>query len=264
MTGAFQVLFQEFRHKLSLLEQQVSIRGARRSCQRKETMGWLKSLQVLEWRASDRRVVCCVVPVLRQRKPICPLGRRSRHWAAQKHFEALIYPLRLAIRLRMIRGTQVQLSVRSFEQQLLESAGEDLVTIRYNRWRQIVQFYHIVQVHSGYLCCSIRMFQWPEMCVFSIPVNHDQDNRESLWFGKPFDKIHRHCLPRSWRRRHWLQQARCFAVFRFFLLANGTLLHKFIHGHFHALPRKLIFKRWYVAWMPEWPPRAEAWKYVIK
>jgi hypothetical protein len=61
------------------------------------------AIEYLEWRPVERRVQTRVVPVLGETEPPKPLAGARVDEAAEERFKALIHPLRLPVRLRMVR-----------------------------------------------------------------------------------------------------------------------------------------------------------------
>jgi hypothetical protein len=104
-----------------------------------------------------------VIPEFCQRKKATPLSGSILNGTAKEHFHALVHTLALAIGLRVISSSELELGAKLVKELLPEHAREDLVTIGDDGVRHAVEFDNRVHKQMSYCWSGERMAKWNKM-----------------------------------------------------------------------------------------------------
>ena len=107
-----------------------------------------------------------VIPKLGEGDSLNPLGGARVSEAAQICFEALIYPLGLAVCLWVVGCAHAQACTGHAEQSLLKCTGKNMVAIRDDSEGHTVQSVDVVHEEAGNSCSGEWVVQRDKMCEF--------------------------------------------------------------------------------------------------
>jgi hypothetical protein len=178
----------------------------------------------------------CVVPILRERKPLNPLLRAGLGKAPEIGLQGLIDALGSTIRLRVIGRAQTQLSIGQAEEFSPEGACEHAITIRDDGLWHAMELEDIVKEETRHAGRSVWMGERNKVCIPGKFVDDYQYTIISARFRKSFDEIHRHNFPGVVWYRQGLEETRITNSFWLRLLANETFLHLAANKLLHEWP----------------------------
>jgi hypothetical protein len=92
---------------------------------------------------------------------------------AQISLKALIKPLHLTIRLRVIRSTVAEFDISKLEQLSPEVTSKNAITVGDNGTRQAMEVIDRMKECLGHPHSSEWMAEWDKVSIFSPKINHD-------------------------------------------------------------------------------------------